>query len=61
MLKNLANETNVWYNTLEKKLSELLSKKEVSKEKQFVPEIKTKKKNKYEKAMQEIIYYMQIF
>jgi len=58
MLKNLANETNVWYNTLEKKLSELLSKKEVSKEKQFVPEIKTKKKNKYEKAMQEIIYYM---
>ena len=26
MLKNLATDTNVWYNTLEKKLNEFLSK-----------------------------------
>ena len=58
MLKNLANETNVWYNTLEKKLSELLSTKEVPKMKYITAPIKTKKKDKYEKTMQEIIYYM---
>ena len=58
MLKNLANETNVWYNTLEKKLNELLSKKEVPNKNVIREPIKIKKKNKYEKTMQEIIYYM---
>ena len=58
MLKNLATETNVWYNTLEKKLNELLSKKEVSKVTFITHEVKTRKKDKYEKTMQEIIYYM---
>lgn len=57
MLKNLAKETNVWYNTLEKKLNELLSKKEVPK-KVIIDFPKRTKKNKYEKTMQAIIYYM---
>ncbi len=57
MLKNLAKETNVWYNTLEKKLNELLSKKEVPK-KVIIDFPKRAKKDKYEKTMQTIIYYM---
>lgn len=57
MLKNLAKETNVWYNTLEKKLNELLSKKEVPK-KVIIDFPKQTKKDKYEKTMQTIIYYM---
>ena len=57
MLKNLAKETNVWYNTLEKKLNELLSKKQVSKKVEVVLPKKTKK-DKYEKTLQVIIYYM---
>ena len=58
MLKNLASETNVWYNTLEKKLNELLSKKKITTEKFITGDVKTRKKDKYEKTMQEIIYYM---
>lgn len=58
MLKNLAKETNVWYNTLEKKLSEILSKKEKVKSWVITKEIKSRKKDKYEKTMQELIYYM---
>ena len=58
MLKNLAKETNVWYNTLEKKLNELLSKPKVVLNTSSLS-LKTKpKKNKYEKAMQAILYYM---
>lgn len=57
MLKNLAKETNVWYNTLEKKLNELLSKKQVSKKVEVVLPKKAKK-DKYEKTLQVIIYYM---
>ena len=58
MLKNLAEETNVWYNTLEKKLNELLSKKKAisSKENIYLP--KQNKKDKYEKTLQILIYYM---
>ncbi|MBR3661364.1 MAG: DNA primase [Bacilli bacterium] len=58
MLKNLANDTNVWYNTLEKKLNELLSKKEKTKVSIITHDIKERKKNKYEKTMQEIVFYM---
>jgi len=59
MLKNLAKETNVWYNTLEKKLNELLSNQIIveTKNMSFKKEEKTKK-NKYEKTMEIIIYYM---
>ena len=56
MLKNLAKETNVWYNTLEKKLNELLSKPKVVLNTSSLS-LKTKK-DKYEKAMQAILYYM---
>ncbi|MBQ8473013.1 MAG: DNA primase [Bacilli bacterium] len=59
MLKNLAKETNVWYNTLEKKLNELLSKKvSVSKTNFKEPLVKVKKFDKYEKTLQTIVYYM---
>ncbi len=59
MLKNLAKETDVWYNTLEKKLNEILSKEKTNKISPL-PKIeqKAKRKNKYEKTMQEIIFYM---
>ena len=56
MLKNLANDTNVWYNTLEKKLLELKEKeKSKKKEEDFV--VKKDKKTGYLKAMESLIYY----
>ena len=56
MLKNLANDTNVWYNTLEKKLLELKEKeKSSSKKEDFV--VKKDKKTGYLKAMESLIYY----
>ncbi len=59
MLKNLANETNVWYNTLEKKLNEILNTKDYKEKEQEIKVIpKKSKKDKYEKAMQTLIYYM---
>lgn len=59
MLKNLANETNVWYNTLEKKLNELLSSQEkvISTNIPFKKD-KSKKKDKYQKTIETLIYYM---
>ena len=58
MLKNLAEETNVWYNTLEKKLNELLSKKTAISSKKNIYLPKQNKKDKYEKTFQILIYYM---
>lgn len=59
MLKNLAKETNVWYNTLEKKLNELLSNQETVSDLKIQNETKEViRKNKYEKAMESILYYM---
>ena len=56
MLKNLANDTNVWYNTLEKKLLELKEKEKSGEKKEdFV--VKKDKKNGYLKAMESLIYY----
>ena len=59
LLKNLAKETNVWYNTLEKKLNEFQSK-EKEKKTPINPKIeaKNRKKDKYEKTMQELILSM---
>ena len=55
MLKNLANDTNVWYNTLEKKLLDLKeSEKDTKKEKIIV--IKKEKSDGYEKAMELLIF-----
>lgn len=57
ILKNLAKDTDVWYNTLEKRLLELdTSKHEEIKEEKLV-KIKNKK-DKYLKAMESIVYYM---
>ena len=58
MLKNLAKETDVWYNTLEKKLNELLSKNDKPKTTFITKDTHNRKKDKYEKTMQEIIYFM---
>ena len=56
MLKNLANDTNVWYNTLEKKLLELKEKEKRGERKEdFV--VKKDKKTGYLKAMESLIYY----
>ena len=56
MLKNLANDTNVWYNTLEKKLLELKKGELSSKTKEdFV--VKKEKRDGYFKAMESLIYY----
>ena len=57
MLKKLAKETNVWYNTLEKKLNDLLSN-QVTVVKEKDSDFKKRKKDKYEKALEELIYYM---
>ncbi len=57
MLKNLAKETDIWYNTLEKKLKELLKSQEITKV-DITFNKPMKKKDKYEKVMQLIIYYM---
>ncbi len=56
MLKRLASDTNIWYNTLEKKLLELddNTKKEVKKEELT---IKKDRKSGYQKTMEALIYY----
>ena len=59
MLKNLAKETDIWYNTLEKKLKELLASEETAKIKAIdIQKPTSKKKDKYERTIQIIIYYM---
>ena len=60
ILKKLANETNLSYNTLEKKLNEYKSLDEEGKKKSLDNLLKKKdaKKDKYIKASEEFIYYM---
>ena len=56
MLKNLAKDTDIWYNTLEKKLMELKdNKSKVEKKEDFV--VKKDKRDGYLKAMESLIYY----
>ena len=56
MLKNLANDTNIWYNTLEKKLLDLKNdEKIVGKKENFV--VIKEKKDGYNKAMESLIFY----
>jgi len=57
VLKNLAKDTDVWYNTLEKRLLELDTNKQVEIKEEKVINTKNKK-NKYLKAMESIVYYM---
>ena len=56
MLKNLAKDTDIWYNTLEKKLLELKDKKNSNK-KEENKVVKKDKKDGYNKAMESLIYY----
>ena len=57
ILKRLAKEFDIGYNTLEMRLSSLL-KKEEKKEVVFIPQKQEKKKDKYTKAFEQIIYFM---
>ncbi len=56
MLKNLAKDTDIWYNTLEKKLLELLDKEKNSKKEENIV-VKKDKQTGYNKAMESLIYY----
>lgn len=57
ILKNLAKEFDLEYNTLEKRLSEYKNKEEVKETKPVIQK-ETKKVTKYNKASMAIIYYM---
>jgi len=56
MLKNLAKDTDIWYNTLEKKLLELKDREKSVKNKENIA-IKKDKKDGYNKAMESLVYY----
>lgn len=59
ILKNLEKECEISYNTLEKRLLELLDQNKTTKEAVPIVEKHDKKKyNKYQKAMYTFIYYM---
>ena len=57
VLKRLAKEFDIGYNTLEMRLNSLLTKKQPQKEK-IIPNKKIEKKDKYAKAFEQIIYFM---
>jgi DNA primase len=57
VLKRLAKEFDIGYNTLEMRMNRLLQNKE-KKEVVFVPKKSIPKKDKYEKAFEQIIYFM---
>ena len=57
VLKRLAKEFDIGYNTLEMRMNRLLQNKE-KKEVVFVPKKNIPKKDKYEKAFEQIIYFM---
>ncbi len=57
VLKRLAKEFDIGYNTLEMRMNRLLKNKE-KKEVVFIPKNKVPKKDKYEKAFEQIIYFM---
>lgn len=57
VLKRLAKEFDIGYNTLEMRINNLI-KKEPDKEKIVIPERKSTKKDKYTKAYEQIIYFM---
>ncbi|MBO5375452.1 MAG: DNA primase [Bacilli bacterium] len=62
MLKKLATETNVSYNTLEKNLNEYLNAKDSSyiKQQNFISKEENIRKDKYTRASLEFLYYMLI-
>lgn len=58
VLKKLAKEFDISYNTLDKRFKDLIDFKNTTKE--IVPEVKNKvvKKSKYDKAVEQILYFM---
>ena len=59
ILKDLAKKFEIGYNTLEKSFQELVNTKEIKKEVVTTPrKVQPKKKDKYQKASLNIIYYM---
>ncbi len=58
VLKKLAKEFDISYNTLDKRFKDLIDFKNTTKE--IVPEVKNKvvKKTKYDKAVEQILYFM---
>ena len=59
ILKDLAKKFEIGYNTLEKSFQELVNNKEIKKEVVTAPrKVQPKKKDKYQKASLNIIYYM---
>lgn len=60
ILKNLAKEFDIGYNTLEKRFWEYKEKKP-KKEITFVTKPISKKNNKYQKAMYALLYYMLLY
>ena len=57
ILKKLAKEFNLGYNTLEKKFSNIKNNKP-QEEIKFVPKNTSKRKDKYRQAIEQVIYYM---
>ena len=57
VLKRLAKEFNIGYNTLEMRINSYIKEKP-KKEKEFIPQKKTTRKDKYTKAYEQIIYFM---
>jgi DNA primase len=57
ILKKLAKEFNLGYNTLEKKFSNIKNNKP-QEEIKFVPQNTSKRKDKYRQAIEQVIYYM---
>ena len=58
VLKKLAKEFDIGYNTLEKRFNDLKSQNEEKKETIIVPKKENQKKTRYEKAVEQIIYFM---
>lgn len=56
ILKKLAKEFDIGYNTLEIRLKDL--KKSVPQQQMIIPKISHQRKNKYQKAIEEILYFM---
>ena len=58
ILKRLAKEFDIGYNTLEMRMNRLLMNKEEKQESQIITPKTTIKKDKYQKAFEQIIYFM---
>ncbi len=58
VLKRLAKEFDIGYNTLEKRLNDLVTFKDVSREIEVPVKQKKKQKTKYDKAVEQVLYFM---